>query len=279
MFPFRNYTVRFSVTGQGPPVICLHNGGTSSTIWRCLYPILAAEYQVYALDLPGFGSSIPPEEGLCLKDHVDLLEAFVREKKLSPVYLLGNCMGSAIALLFAQRNITTCRKIILFNPLSLTTFEKGGLRIFLHLRRYTPGLMEHLIPPVSKFLKLGIVLKICLRFHFGDMGSRSDLRKDLALKKCYQRPTQLKALYHVLKDLENYSQLDQLDPSPSLRDILCVIWGEQNLVLSARAGEELNQKLKPARQIFLANCGHLPMLEDPTTCLEIIQSFLKSPTS
>ncbi|MEV6140436.1 hypothetical protein AB0L63_31225 [Nocardia sp. NPDC051990] len=53
--------------------------------------------------------------------------------------------------------------------------------------------------------------------------------------------------------------------------------GEQNRILSARAGARLDETLHPHTRIQLTECGHLPMVEDPETVTNIITTFLSSP--
>lgn len=65
-------------------------------------------------------------------------------------------------------------------------------------------------------------------------------------------------------------------PGPGFPPI-CTIWGEQNRILSARAGARLDDTLHPHTRIRLTECGHLPMVEDPETVTNIITTFLSSP--
>src|SRR5690625_2351613 len=82
---------------SGPGVVLLHNGGTSHTIWRHQIADLATDHRVVAVDLPGFGESPLPPRPIDLADHIELISALIEHEGLSPVSLVGNCMGSAIA--------------------------------------------------------------------------------------------------------------------------------------------------------------------------------------
>ena len=51
-FTHDRLTVALQDVGEGPGVVFIHNGGTSSTIWRHQVADLSADHRVIALDLP-----------------------------------------------------------------------------------------------------------------------------------------------------------------------------------------------------------------------------------
>ncbi len=59
-FDFRGSPITYEHTGQGEPVIMLHNGGSSHAIWEEVANRLAGKYEIFALDLLGFGNSAKP---------------------------------------------------------------------------------------------------------------------------------------------------------------------------------------------------------------------------
>ena len=59
-FDFRGLPITYEHTGQGEPVIMLHNGGSSHAIWDEVATRLAGNYEIFALDLLGFGVSASP---------------------------------------------------------------------------------------------------------------------------------------------------------------------------------------------------------------------------
>ena len=94
-FDFRGLPITYEHTGQGEPVIMLHNGGSSHAIWEEVANRLAGKYEIFALDLLGFGNSAKPGAGYTLGNYVAMLEEFVSSRGLEKVAVVGNCMDPA----------------------------------------------------------------------------------------------------------------------------------------------------------------------------------------
>ncbi len=55
------HRLRYLRVGRGPAVVLIHGFGSSIYTWKDVLPLLAADHDVVALDLPGFGASdLPP---------------------------------------------------------------------------------------------------------------------------------------------------------------------------------------------------------------------------
>jgi pimeloyl-ACP methyl ester carboxylesterase len=58
---WQGHTIPYTVRGEGQPLVLIHGFGASIGHWRKNIPVLAENgYQVYALDLLGFGGADKP---------------------------------------------------------------------------------------------------------------------------------------------------------------------------------------------------------------------------
>ena len=86
-------------TGTGPLVLLIHGAGGATQSFRGLFPILAADHHVVAVDLPGQGFTQLGAQQRCGLDHMseDLL-ALCRNQGWTPDLVIGHSAGAAIAL-------------------------------------------------------------------------------------------------------------------------------------------------------------------------------------
>ena len=77
---YQDKYVYFKKEGNGSPIILLHGWGVDSSCFDDLMDSLKEKYQVFAIDLPGFGKSVEPSDYYVLEDYVGLVEQFVNDK-------------------------------------------------------------------------------------------------------------------------------------------------------------------------------------------------------
>lgn len=274
-FDFRGLTIAYEHTGQGEPVIMLHNGGSSHAIWAEVATRLAGKYEIFALDLLGFGSSAKPGTGYTLDNYVAMLEEFVSARGLEKVSLVGNCMGCAISLAFTDRHPEKVRALVLCNPLTESTFLGGWLGPLLWLRERMPAVNRQVYRLLGHLKLTNRIGSVASAFQLGPRGRALNVHRSPQIYGPYASTGQLESLLGVLDDLENYAVIDNLAPRSGFPPI-CTIWGLKNKIVSPTAGRRLNATLHPARQEWLPDSGHLPMLEQPDEVASIIDGFLGS---
>jgi len=273
-FDFRGMPIAYEHTGQGEPVIMLHNGGSSHAIWSGVAKRLAGRYEIFALDLLGFGDSAKPGAGYTLDNYVAMLEEFVRSRGLGRVTLVGNCMGCAISLAFAERHPDEVKALVLCNPLTESTFLGGWLGPLLWLRERLPGINRQVYRILGHLKLTNGIGSAATLFQLGPRGRALKVHRSPDIYGPYAATGQLESLLGVLDDLENYAVIDNLAPQPGFPPI-CTIWGLKNKIVSPKAGRRLNSTLHPARQEWLPDSGHLLMLEQPDEVAAIIDGFLQ----
>lgn len=274
-FRYQDFDIQYIQSGQGKPIIFLHNGGTSHVIWKEVIANLNDTFEIFAMDLLGYGTSSKPKEDFALDIHVDILEAFIEHHQLNEVTLVGNCMGSAMSLKYSMRHPENVSSLILVNPLTVQTFTTGYLGTFLKLRQSAPGFSKTLYRGLGRLRLNNMISRQSLRMQFGSIGKSRKLEKTEDLCACFTRDGQMDSLLRTLDDLVNYDIFDKFVPAENFPRI-CTIWGLENQILSAEAGRQLNTTLQPEREEWIVGGGHLVMMEEPQKVADIIRAFINT---
>ena len=118
------------VSGTGMPVVLIHGFAENLCLWQGLVPSLAENYQVIALDLPGFGQSpaLPPPftlDQVAEKVHQHLQKIY----HLNQYVVLGHSLGGYISLALAELFPQNIAGLGLINSTAYAdSAEKKGLR-------------------------------------------------------------------------------------------------------------------------------------------------------
>lgn len=273
-FQLGEWTIAYERQGDGPPIVFLHNGGTSHAIWLDVMKRLAPRYDVIAVDLLGYGASSKPGSGYTMVNYVDLTGALYEHLGLHRATLVGNCMGSAIAMSFARVHPALVSSLVLINPLTEATLSSGWLASALKLRQASPTAVGGLYKRLGALTLPRWSAPATLALQLGSEGRKRGVHHNPALRACHTSEGQLQSMFEVLADIDAYSELDRFVP-PGNFPRRMTIWGAENRILSARAGERLNQSLRPSQRKRLCKCGHLLMLEKPNEVAKLIDSFVE----
>jgi pimeloyl-ACP methyl ester carboxylesterase len=277
IYEHRGLKIAYDVAGRGEPIVLLHNGGMSRAIWRDVAPNLARRHEVFSIDLLGFGESERPGTGYTLDHHVEILSGFIDALDLAPAVLVGNCMGSAIALTLARRRPQVASALVLINPLTEATFRAGGLGTTLAMTRALPTFSKPVVGGLARMPVPGMLRGSIIRMQLGSRGRQMHLEGDPALCGCYGEQGQMRSLLGVFDDLASYAATDSFTPPAGFPPIT-MVWGLENKMLSPDAGRRLAQTLRPVAEEWLAGCGHLAMLEDPLRISAVIDQAATRPT-
>ena len=138
--------------GKGKPLLLIHGLGST---WRCWLPILdalAAERDVIAVDLPGFGDTPPLAGTTSIATLADAVTDFVLNHDLTGVDMVGSSMGARLVLELARRGATSATVALdpggFWSPWQLRYFEltlKLSIRLVRALLPVMPALTDNAV--------------------------------------------------------------------------------------------------------------------------------------
>lgn len=140
---WRGHSIKYVVEGTGQPLVLIHGFGASSGHWRKNIPVLAAAgYQVFALDLLGFGESDKPAIAYSLELWQDMLKDFWTVFIQRPTVFAGNSIGGLLTLMLLANHPEIASAGVLLNAAGGLNHRPDELNLPL---RWVMGLFTRLV--------------------------------------------------------------------------------------------------------------------------------------
>lgn len=114
-----------SEVGLKQSIIFVHGIGVSSRYMLPLAEELKGNFNLYVLDLPGFGKSSKPEGVFGIEKLADLVAEFIVDSGIEKPIFLANSFGCQVVLELAHRHPDLVGKIILIGP-TMNKFERSA---------------------------------------------------------------------------------------------------------------------------------------------------------
>ena len=251
--------ISYTRRGAGRPLILVHGIGHQRTAWGETVDALAEDFDVIAVDLPGFGASAPPAgpDGYSVSGYADRIVELIEELELGTPHVAGNSLGGAIGLELGRRHRVA----------SVTALSPGGF----WGSRPNPSAVIRLLALKGLTYVPEPVIRACF--------DRAPVRR-LLLGSLYRRaervPVDVAMAEAVnLRDSPGFfgvvrANLDLRVTGPI--DVpVTIAWGTEDRILPHRQSELARTVLPGAHLVPLWGCGHVPMVDDPDAVAEIIR--------
>lgn len=250
--------------GSGPPLLLLHGIGHRWQAWLPVLDSLARDFEVVALDLPGFGLSprLPTGRPVTLAAGTDALVEVMDELGWDRAHLVGNSLGGWLALELGLRR----------RALSICGLAPAGLwddpaRIERRLRAWFAvwvGGSRRLASAVSLLRFPAVRLAL-----FGLFGRPWRIPPDVAIGDA--RNLAVSAFDEIFEAGVGL----RFSGGRSLEVPVTVAWGSRDPLFGARRCS-LAELPPHTRVELLRGCGHVPTWDDPPLVLETIRSTAAS---
>lgn len=252
-------TIRFQVSGEGPPLVLMHTIRTQIEYFRELTPRLARAFKVYAIDLPGHGYSSGAANAKFDEPYFrDSVVRFIEALDLRQVTLVGESIGGALALTVAAALPDRVARIYAINPYDYETRYGDGIRRGNALSNVVIGSLQI---PVLGAVVAAMENKVVLGKIMG--GGYHDPRKlpeDLLAEfdKVAHQPGYRRAARKVLAGWRSWGEAR--DQYRGITAPVTLIYGDKDW---SRAAERTRTAslIPNARVITLKNSGHFASLE------------------
>lgn len=253
-------TVSYRRVGTGEPLLLLHGIGHHRQAWDPVIPVLAAERDVIAVDLPGCGGSAALPDGMThdLPTMSTVLGALCEALEIERPHAAGNSLGGLLALELGREKLV--RSVTALSPAGFWTqaerrYAFGVLMAMRHSARRIP------LPVVEQLARSAAGRAMLTSTIYARPGRRSPeavVAETLALARA-------QGFAEILRTGREVRFTDDVAGVP-----VTVAWGSRDRLLVPRQGVRAKCVMPKARLVRLPGCGHVPMNDDPALVARVI---------
>lgn len=256
----RTLSVAYERTGAGEPLLLLHGIGHHWQAWEPVLGILAAERDVIAVDLPGFGTSPALPDGVSydLSTVGSVLGTLCEKLEIERPHVVGNSLGGLLALELGREKLV--RSVTALSPAGFWS-ERERRYAFATLRAMRLGAQAMPLPLIERLSRTAAGRTALTSSIYARPGRRSPeaaVAETLALRDATGFHQTLAAGRHVLFT-------DDVPDVP-----VTIGWGTKDRLLLRRQGIRAKHAIPGARLVRLPGCGHVPMNDDPALVARVI---------
>jgi pimeloyl-ACP methyl ester carboxylesterase len=240
---------QYSRMGKGRVVVLLHGWGDTAAGLSALQKHLSQQYDVIAIDLPGFGGTQPPAEPWGLDEYVQFIKAFLVKLGVTEVYaLLGHSNGGAIAIRGVGSGVLNCEKIVLLASAGIRNEYKGRNKALSILTK-TGKLVT---TPLPKSVK------------------------DKLRRKTYQAVgSDMLVAEHLQETFKRVVTDDVRADAAQILVPALLIYGEQDQAAPVWYGEQFHELMNESTLEILPGAGHFVHLDRPADVQKAVTEFLR----
>ncbi|AFZ03369.1 alpha/beta fold hydrolase [Calothrix sp. PCC 6303] len=266
---------------QRPPLLLVHGFGASTDHWRKNITGLSEDFEVYAIDLLGYGRSAKPKLQYCGDLWRDQLYDFITEVIGEKAVIAGNSLGGYASLCLAAQFPDAAAGLVLLNsagPFSKnqSTSEPEGLQTEIQppspdlnftkqLQQIFGGIakwvfqqpLTHFI--IFQYIRQRWVIRQTLEKVYLDKGAITEqLIEEIHRPSCDEGALDVFASMFTTPQGEKVDVLLQQLSCP-----LLLLWGEADPWVNARERSQQFRRYYPELSEYFLKAGHCPHDEVP----------------
>lgn len=230
-------------------MLLLHGWGDKAQGLAGLQAALAKQYQVLALDLPGFGGTQAPKEVWDLDNYAHFLQAMLTKLQLKQPYaVIGHSNGGALAIRAVSLQYLEPKRLVLL--------AASGVRTNSKVRRFFLQIVA----------KTGNVATLGLPERY-----RQALRKSLY----GVAGSDLLAVPHLQDTFKKTVRQDVQADAVVIDVPTLLIYAANDDAIPVADGQQYHQLIKGSHLEVVEQSGHFVHLDQPQKVQQLIKEFLK----
>lgn len=255
--------VHYQRKGKGHPLVLVHGFSGQVWNWRAWMKELPNDFDLIAMDLPGFGLTGPHPKGeYSTEMSVKFLDDFLTKIGVDTFHLAGNSMGGGISWAYTLAHPDRVKKLVLVDAGGYPKESKETISGFKILQyKFLHGLITKITPRA--------IIKQSLEGTYVDQKFASEKEVDLYMDMIRRAGNRQVLIDRMKTPRKNKSGLIKNINHPTL-----VMWGAEDIIIPASHAHKFHADLPNSELIIYPNVGHLPMDEVGGQSAEDVRNFL-----
>jgi pimeloyl-ACP methyl ester carboxylesterase len=271
-FLFQGHTIFTKQAGSGHALLLIHGFPTSSLDWDLLWPELATQYQLHALDMLGFGQSDKPQDyAYSLSASADQWQAYVQSQGLTDVFILAHDYGDTVAqeLLARQQDGTLPFRIHKVCLLNGGIFPEATRPIL--MQKLLLGKLGPLIAKLSSYPRFTKSMRSICSAELSDEHLQAHWQ---TLIRANGRSVMPKIIQYI-RERHKY-RARWVGALQNTEISLCLINGINDPISGTLIVKRWRELLPNTRVVELDNVGHYPQWENSERVFFELQEFFNT---
>jgi pimeloyl-ACP methyl ester carboxylesterase len=253
-------------------IVCIHGLGASGKTFYDILPYFDDDYEIYLIDLVGFGDTPFVENwDYTIESQARLLYKFLKKKGLDKVTLIGHSYGGGVALLLLiilteLMEESLVESLVLIGP----ACYPQKFPFFLRFPCEKPLLYKifmFLIP--KKVLAITMLKKIYVN---KDAITKEKIARYASFNKYGNN---VNGIIHTVKNILPKNHEIVIEKIKHINVRTLIIWGDQDFVIKKKHILRLHQDLLDSELVIVENAGHVVHEEKADVVFKAIDNFLE----
>jgi pimeloyl-ACP methyl ester carboxylesterase len=249
----------YARTGSGDPLVLIHGTGSQRQMWDPVLERLAAERDVIAPDLPGFGESPPlPEPVVTPEGYADAIADLLDELGVATAHVAGSSLGGGVALVLGARG--RARSVTALSPIGFWTPKEAE---FCRRSIIFAAAAARMLEPVAPLILGNPVGRTLTSAQLIGRPWRMTAEESIGGTRNLGRSPGLRAA------LDGYRRW-RFVPDGPLPCPVTIAWAQHDRLLLPRQADRARRAVPCARHVTLRGCGHVPTWDDPEQVAQVL---------
>lgn len=255
--------------GEGTPLVLIHGITTYSFLWQEMFPLLAADYDVVALDLMGCGDSDKPlDADFSIQAQARMITSLMNQIGIERAHFLTHDIGGGVGQILA---VAEPGRMLSLSMINTVGYDFWPVQPIVTLR--VPAL-RHM---AMAALDIGMLKVLVTRGFFHKDKVTDDLLSQ------YRRPLMTyegrQGFLNLAKHLDNRNLMDISDRFSKIAMPVLIIWGNADAYLTPMIADRLMEDIPGAERLDIPTAGHYGPLDEPEIMAGAVIKFLAAANS